>query len=72
MLVLQRGKKGVECFILYPENRTSEVQERQMTTVADENIHCIAVQGFFDDCQAIVKDLFMDAEFKQKVETPLM
>lgn len=58
-----RGKKGVEVFILFPKGRVSPVQERQMTTVADPNIHCIALEGSFDDAQAIVKGLFNDRAF---------
>ncbi|GMF42940.1 unnamed protein product [Phytophthora fragariaefolia] len=61
-----RGKENVEVFILFPEGRVSAIQQRQMTTVLDENIHNVAVKGTFDDCQAIVKDLFANAEFKAK------
>eukprot|EP01062_Namystynia_karyoxenos_P062431 TRINITY_DN55312_c0_g1_i1.p1 TRINITY_DN55312_c0_g1~~TRINITY_DN55312_c0_g1_i1.p1 ORF type:complete len:485 (+),score=154.06 TRINITY_DN55312_c0_g1_i1:88-1542(+) len=53
-----RGKKNIDCVILYPHGRTSPTQEMQMTTVPDENIHCVAVKGVFDDCQDIVKALF--------------
>ena len=54
-----RGKKGVDCIILYPTGRVSEIQERQMTTVPDSNIHCVSVDGgTFDDCQDIVKESF--------------
>lgn len=59
-----RGKAGVECFILYPEGRTSRTQELQMITVTDDNIHNLAVRGTFDDCQAIVKACFNDKEFR--------
>lgn len=58
-----RGKKGVEVFILFPKGRVSPIQERQMTTVPDANIHCIAVEGSFDDAQQILKGLFNDREF---------
>jgi len=61
-----RGKKGVQCFILFPDGRTSPIQERQMTTVLDENIHNIALQGNFDDAQNIVKALFSDPAFKKE------
>ncbi|KAK1941618.1 Threonine synthase [Phytophthora citrophthora] len=61
-----RGKENVEVFILFPEGRVSAIQQRQMTTVLDQNIHNVAVKGTFDDCQAIVKDLFADADFKAK------
>ena len=55
-----RGRDLVEIYILHPHERTSEVQRRQMTTVHDANVHNIALQGTFDDCQAIVKQLFRD------------
>jgi threonine synthase len=55
------GLPRVDVFILYPHGRVSEVQRRQMTTVAAENIHVIAVEGTFDDAQASVKALFGDA-----------
>jgi threonine synthase len=63
-----RGKKGVDCVILFPEGRVSEIQERQMTTVQDSNIHCVAVEGTFDDCQDIVKGAFRDPEFRDRVK----
>lgn len=62
-----RGKKGVRAFILFPEGRVSPVQELQMTTVPDENVHCLSVEGSFDDCQDIVKALFADVEFRSQV-----
>ena len=62
-----RGKKGVDCVILYPKGRVSEIQERQMTTVPDSNIHCVAVDGTFDDCQDIVKASFNNKEFRERV-----
>lgn len=61
-----RGRKGINIFILHPHNRVSPIQERQMTSVLDENVHNIAIQGTFDDGQAIVKELFGDLEFKDK------
>eukprot|EP00928_Gymnodinium_smaydae_P086836 TRINITY_DN71257_c0_g1_i1.p1 TRINITY_DN71257_c0_g1~~TRINITY_DN71257_c0_g1_i1.p1 ORF type:complete len:489 (+),score=102.11 TRINITY_DN71257_c0_g1_i1:66-1532(+) len=60
-----RGKKGIECFILFPEGRVSPIQQQQMTSVLDSNVHCIAVKGTFDDCQDIVKELFGDLDFKK-------
>ena len=62
-----RGKKYVECFIMFPEGRVSDIQERQMTTVLDENIHNVAVWGTFDDCQALVKAAFNDKAFREEV-----
>ncbi len=54
----------VEVFILYPQGRVSDVQRRQMTTVDRPNVHALAVQGSFDDCQHIVKELFGDLAFR--------
>ena len=59
-----RGKHGVECFILFPEGRVSPIQERQMTTIPDKNVHCVAIRGTFDDAQDIVKAAFNDREFQ--------
>ncbi|KAF6060504.1 threonine synthase [Candida albicans] len=53
-----RGKKDVSVFILYPTGRISPIQEEQMTTVEDENVHTLSVNGTFDDCQDIVKSNF--------------
>ncbi|NVK15454.1 MAG: pyridoxal-phosphate dependent enzyme, partial [Rhodobacteraceae bacterium] len=52
-----RGLSNVDVFILYPHGRVSEVQRRQMTTPQDANVHALAVDGDFDDCQARVKDM---------------
>ncbi len=61
-----KGKENINIFILYPEGRVSEVQALQMTTVPEENVFNIAVQGTFDDCQAIVKAIFNQLEFKRQ------
>ena len=58
------GQSEVEIFILYPQGRVSEVQRRQMTTVDRPNVHTLAIEGSFDDCQRIVKDLFGDLAFR--------
>ncbi|KAL8702586.1 MAG: hypothetical protein Q9201_004245 [Fulgogasparrea decipioides] len=55
-----RSKKDVSVFIMYPSGKVSPVQEAQMTTVTDENVHCLSVDGTFDDCQDFVKALFAD------------
>ncbi|KAJ6031092.1 hypothetical protein N7540_001824 [Penicillium herquei] len=55
-----RGKKDVSVFILFPEGRTSPIQRLQMVTVCDANVHNLAVQGTFDNCQDTVKALFAD------------
>jgi threonine synthase len=59
-----KGRSNIDIVILYPEGRTSEVQRRQMTTLADTNIHALAVDGTFDDCQDMVKTVFADAVFR--------
>ncbi|WP_028840580.1 threonine synthase [Thermodesulfobacterium hveragerdense] len=61
-----RGKKNIAIFILYPYKRVSEVQALMMNTVTDENVFNLAIEGTFDDCQTIVKKIFMDLEFKRK------
>ncbi|MHA1565859.1 MAG: threonine synthase, partial [Alphaproteobacteria bacterium] len=63
-----RDREGIEVFILHPRGRTSEVQRRQMTTVMSPNIHNIALDGSFDDCQDIVKGLFNDEGFRDSVQ----
>lgn len=58
-----RRCENIDIFILHPHQRVSEVQRRQMTTVLADNVHNIAVQGNFDDCQNIVKTSFCDQSF---------
>ncbi|MBT3200193.1 MAG: threonine synthase [Phycisphaerales bacterium] len=60
-----RGRKGVNIFVMHPAGRVSPIQERQMTSVLDANVHNIAIDGSFDDCQRIMKTLACDLEFKQ-------
>lgn len=56
---------NIDIFILHPHQRVSEVQRRQMTTVPGDNIHNIAIEGNFDDCQRMVKESFRDQSFLQ-------
>ncbi|CAH1648828.1 MULTISPECIES: threonine synthase [unclassified Chelatococcus] len=63
-----RGLDRVDVFILYPHGRVSEVQRRQMTTVDAPNVHAIAVEGTFDDCQAILKGLFNNHAFRDALK----
>ncbi|WP_171173576.1 threonine synthase [Ruegeria sp. HKCCD8929] len=63
-----RGLDAVDVFILFPHGRVSEVQRRQMTTPADSNVHALALDGDFDDCQAAVKDMFNDFDFRDGVK----
>src|SRR5918911_601007 len=62
------GLDQVDVFILFPDGRVSDVQRRQMTTVGAPNVHAIAVDGTFDDCQAIVKALFNHARFRDELQ----
>ena len=62
-----RGLANVDLFILYPHGRVSEVQRRQMTTPVEANVHALAVDGDFDTCQALVKDMFNDHAFRDRV-----
>ena len=61
------GRSRVDIMILHPRGRTSEVQRRQMTTVAAENVGNIAVEGTFDDCQDLVKAMFADTGFREQM-----
>ncbi len=62
-----RGLDQVDVFILYPHGRVSDVQRRQMTTVDAPNVHAIALEGDFDDCQAILKGLFNNHRFRDEI-----
>ncbi|WP_169567789.1 threonine synthase [Sneathiella limimaris] len=62
-----RGRDAVDIFILHPKGRVSDVQRRQMTTVLDGNVHNIAIEGDFDDCQALVKAMFNDHDFRDQL-----
>ena len=61
-----RGKKGVRVFMTSPQGRMSAFQQAQMFSLMDANIHNIAIEGVFDDCQDLVKAVSSDLEFKTK------
>jgi threonine synthase len=63
-----RSSKRVDVVILFPEGRVSDVQRRMMTTPEEQNVHAVAVRGTFDDCQALVKAMFNDHAFRDRVE----
>lgn len=63
-----RGLDAVDVFIMYPHGRVSEVQRRQMTTPSEDNVHALAVDGDFDTCQALLKDMFNDFAFRDEVK----
>ncbi|MGD9925912.1 MAG: threonine synthase, partial [Pseudorhodoplanes sp.] len=62
-----RGRNRIDLVVLFPEGRVSDVQRRMMTTADEANIHSIAVQGNFDDCQALVKGMFNHHAFADRV-----
>ncbi len=62
-----QGREAIDIFILHPHGRVSDVQRRQMTTVAADNVHNIALEGTFDDCQAIVKAMFADLPTRDRL-----
>lgn len=62
-----RDRSNVDIVILHPHGRTSDVQRRQMTTVDAPNVFNVAVEGTFDDCQDVVKAMFADVEFRERV-----
>ena len=66
-IVALGGLPNIDVFVLHPKGRVSDVQRRQMTTSPHKNVHNIALEGTFDDCQAIVKALFAEAEFAKAV-----
>lgn len=62
-----RGSKRVDVIILFPDGRVSDVQRRMMTTPTDANVHAVAIKGTFDDCQALVKGMFNDHAFRDRM-----
>ena len=62
-----RDRDNVDIYILFPVGRVSPVQQRQMTTVNSPNVHALAVDGTFDDCQDLVKAMFADVAFRDQV-----
>jgi threonine synthase len=63
-----RGRDRADLIILFPDGRVSDVQRRMMTTATETNVHALAIEGTFDDCQAIVKTLFNDQPFRDRVK----
>jgi threonine synthase len=61
------GRERTDIFVLFPKGRVSPVQQRQMTTSPHGNVHALALEGTFDDCQALVKDMFNDHRFRDDV-----
>ncbi|HRW36643.1 MAG: threonine synthase [Acidimicrobiales bacterium] len=67
-----RGRRALDIVVLHPAGRVSDVQRRQMTTVDEPNVHNVAVDGTFDDCQDLVKAMFADAAFRDGVSLSAM
>ncbi len=63
-----KGRENTDIFILFPKGKVSPVQQRQMTTVDEANVYCIAVEGDFDDCQALVKEMFNHHDFRDRLQ----
>jgi threonine synthase len=61
------GRDRTDMFVLFPHGRVSPVQQRQMTTSTAANVHALAIEGNFDDCQNLVKDMFNDHGFRDRV-----
>jgi threonine synthase len=62
-----RGRTRCDLFVLFPDGRVSDVQRRMMTTAPDENVHALAIEGTFDDCQALAKAMFNHHAFRDRV-----
>ncbi|MDP9570178.1 UNVERIFIED_ORG: threonine synthase [Agrobacterium larrymoorei] len=62
------GRDRTDIFILFPHGKVSPVQQRQMTSSTASNVHALAINGNFDDCQNLVKDMFNDAKFRDSVK----
>jgi threonine synthase len=62
-----RGSKRVDTVVLFPHGRISDVQRRMMSTASEANVHAVAVEGTFDDCQALLKAMFNDLAFRDRV-----
>ncbi|MCP4182558.1 MAG: threonine synthase [Hyphomicrobiales bacterium] len=63
-----RGRDNVDIFVLFPHGKVSPVQQKQMTTVDAKNVHAIAIDGNFDDCQSLVKAIFNHHSFRDEVK----
>jgi len=62
-----KGKSNINVFVLHPNNKISNIQRRLMTTVNSKNVFNIAIKGSFDDCQRLVKDIFADKKFSERI-----
>lgn len=63
-----RGSQRIDAVVLFPQGRISDVQRRMMTTASEPNVHAVAIEGTFDDCQALVKAMFGDLPFRDRLQ----
>ena len=61
------NRKNINLFVLHPHNKISNIQRKIMTTIGGANIYNIAIEGSFDDCQKIVKEMFNENNFREKI-----
>ena len=62
-----KGKSNINVFVFHPDNKISNIQRRLMTTIDSKNVYNLAIKGSFDDCQRLVKDMFGDKKFSQRI-----
>ena len=62
-----KGRKNINIFVLHPHNRISKIQRKLMTTIKENNVYNLAIEGNFDDCQKLVKSMFIDQSFNNKI-----
>jgi len=62
-----KGRKNINIFVLHPHNKISKVQRKLMTTVKENNVYNLAIEGNFDDCQKLVKSMFIDRSFNNEI-----
>jgi threonine synthase len=63
-----RGSQRIDAIVLFPHGRVSDVQRRMMTTAREANVHAVSIDGTFDDCQALLKGMFNDLAFRDRVK----
>ena len=61
------NRKNINVFVLHPDNKISKIQRKIMTTIGSDNIYNVAIKGSFDDCQKIVKEMFSENSFREKI-----
>jgi len=62
-----KGRKNINIFVLHPHNKISKIQRKLMTTIKEKNVFNLAIEGNFDDCQKLVKSMFVDQSFNSEI-----